>query len=114
MKIKIMSTVLVLLAGIIIGCNSGLIDEGFSEQYRCPNPIIDAKSAAECFNTFFEQELKRIKAERGEVPESLLNIYRTVTEDDIFIHNGQFHIKRKDGSGSPFFIKQGVIMADHG
>ncbi len=130
--------ILALLICLVVGCSDVIINEsgignmdekeerdngiehdevgecgGYSVQYYCPLEVKDAKSAADCFNAYFEKELMNIMEEKGEIPDNLAYIYQKVSESDIVIINGDYHIVREDGFGSPYFIREGVIMYDH-
>jgi hypothetical protein len=110
--------VMFLSSSSVASCSSifedkGPVEEGYSIEYRCHNAVLDKKSAAECFNRFFEFKLNKIKGERDVIPQSLLNLYEKVSEHNIIIHNGEYHILR-GGYGTPYFMKNGIIYFDHG
>jgi hypothetical protein len=46
------------------------------------------------------------------MPARIREMMRPVSEDDIMIYDGRYYIKRKDGNGSPYFMKDGVIYLD--
>ncbi|MFW6046826.1 MAG: hypothetical protein ACOCP4_03440 [Candidatus Woesearchaeota archaeon] len=98
---------------LVYSCKSSVITEGISEEFVCNNLVESKQSAAECFNNFFKQKLEKIKTQREDVPYDITEMYSEVTEDDIFIHQDQYHINRS-GYGSPYFIDNGRILAEHG
>ena len=101
----------------MMGCfiDRGPLLEGVSKQYQCNSNIEDKKTAVECFNAFFGKKIAEITKIRGKIglTEEILKSYEEVTEDNIFIHNGNYHIQR-DGFGSPYFIKESIIYREHG
>ena len=84
--------------------------------FECLNVVKDKQSASSCFNDYFENKLEEQISMRGEgeVPDYILEFYEKVDESQIiFFEQGLWSILRGD-FGSPFFIKDSVIMYEHG
>ena len=89
---------------------------GYSVVFECLNVVKDKQSASSCFNDYFENKLEEQISMRGEgeVPDYILEFYEKVDESQIiFFEQGLWSILRGD-FGSPFFIKDSVIMYEHG
>ncbi len=110
MKNNFISIMLIALLGMCAGCNSGtIIHEYDVAEYSCPHLVNDKNSAAACFNIFFEEQLTKIKEERGEVPEDLIKLFQKVKVEDIVEKDGNYYIIR-NGYGNPYYIENSIIM----
>ena len=87
-----------------------------SRVFDCPNIVQDEESAAECFNIYFSQVLEEEILRRGEgsTDEHIIKLFEKVDETQIFSgEGGAWNIKR-NGYGSPYFIRKNTIMFSHG
>lgn len=82
---------------------SGVIEEGISLIYDCPQEVTSKQEAVDCFNLYFTEQNENIEIEISEV-----------SENEVFMNNGFYYIQREDGYGSPFFIKDSKVMFQHG
>ncbi|HET57467.1 MAG TPA: hypothetical protein ENN35_03385 [Deltaproteobacteria bacterium] len=83
-----------------------------TREYECSSSVENRNDAARCFNRFFEEKLAILEKQEGTIPARIRDMMRPVSENDIVIDNGRYYIKRKDGNGSPYFMKDGVIYLD--
>ena len=84
--------------------------------FECPMTVEDRRGAKDCFNIYFEQQLEEQLSIRGEegIPDHVLELFEEVDETQIDSDNDGNWIIIKDGYGTPYYIKNGVIMYMHG
>ncbi|MDD5474883.1 MAG: hypothetical protein PHU03_00025 [Syntrophales bacterium] len=83
----------------------------FVKEFECFQPVEDKRDAVRCFNVYFDEKLKILQEQRGVMPQTIEKLIQRVSEDQIFMSGEGYYINR-DGEGSPYFIKNGVIYID--
>jgi hypothetical protein len=111
------TTLFLFVSMVIISCtpasaaDSELLGD-IIKEYECSVPVENRGDAARCFNRYFEKKMALLEKQRGTMPNRIREMMQPVSEDEIVTEDRRYRIKRRDGGGSPYFMKDGVIYLD--
>ncbi len=108
MGIVVLCFALLLTSGAALAEDAAGVFGEITREYECARPVTDRDDALRCFNAYFEEKRTVLEQQRGAMPAMVREMLQNISKDDLFLHEGSYQISR-NGSGTPYFLKDGVI-----